>query len=404
MNKHQNSFLSYFIVLPLSLGIVVIGSSRGFAQYNAALLSVSITNGTPVTPRSMFTQTWTFTNNGTVTWAAGIDGCTLDMVGEDSLGAIPPFTNTDGGTYHFPRSAINSGKNIEAKSLGSYSMEFIAPETSGSYTDSFQLNGTNFFGPIVTVQVTVSGGNTNVFDRARTISYANNYAAYVCSDGYFWTNSDYPDFGFYGTTSFVAVPTISTANDCAHFVSCCIGNEPHDRGGGFNIPSRTTPTYGEPAASRIVNTCLIAPGYAEEVSSFSQMEPGDVIGWNWGTNGVADKNVQDLDHVTLYLGNSLTASHAVSALDVGPTYFQTSISTMHLIHILDYPALWTSLSGKKMTFSWTTNWASYALYSASSVNGTWAKVSTTPSKKGITNSITVTMPASGNVFYRLEMP
>jgi hypothetical protein len=287
-------------------------------------------------------------------------------------------------------------------------MDFIAPEASGSYTDSFQLNGANFFGPTVTVQVAVMpGGNTNVFDRSMTISYANNYAAYVCSDGYFWTNTDYPDFGFYGTGVFTPVPSGAgtdggVGDDCAHFVSCCIGNEPHVRGGGMNIPSRTEPTYGEPSATDIVVDRLLDPGYAVEVSSLSQLEPGDVIGWNWE----GDTNVNSLDHVTLYEGNNLTASHAISAEDVGPTYFQSTSSkwVWHLIHILDFPTLWTTRSGTSTTFTWTTNWNNYALYSASGVAGPWSKISTKPTITGVTNKLTLTMPASGSAFYRLEMP
>jgi len=380
--------------------VTILASSTGFAGDSALLLSASITNGAPVMPRSMFIQTWTFQNNGTTTWAAGPNGCTLDMVGLDSLGAIPFVTNSS-GTYHFPRAAINSGKSVAPGGTASYSMEFIAPEVSGSYTDSFALNGTTFFAPTVTVQVAVEpGGNTNVFDRSRTISYANNYAAYVCSDGYFWTNSNYPDFGFYGTGVFTPVPVISTANDCAHFVSCCIGNEPHVRGGGMSIPSRTTPTYGEPAATRIVTACLINPGYAVEVSSLSQLEPGDVIGWNWE----GDTSISNLDHVTLYEGNNLVASHAVSAADVGPSYFQTSKSVWHLIHILDYPTLWTTRSGNKMTFMWTTNWNKYALFSAPAVNGPWTKLTFTLGKLGPTNILTQTMPGSGSIYYRLQMP
>ncbi|MGH7981039.1 MAG: NBR1-Ig-like domain-containing protein, partial [Limisphaerales bacterium] len=284
-----------------------------FAQENGALVSDSITNGTPVAPRSMFTQTWTFQNTGTTTWTAGPNGYTLDMAGLDTLGAIPFDTNSS-GTYHFPRAAINSGKSVAPGGTASYSMEFIAPEASGSYTDSFQLDGTNWFGPTVTVQVAVEpGGNTNVFDRSRTISYANNYAPYVCSDGYFWTNTDYPDFGFYGTGVFTAVPTGAgldggIGDDCAHFVSCCIGDEAHVRGGGINIPNRTPPTYGEPSAPDIVVDRLLGPGYAVEVSSLKQLEPGDVIGWNW----YGDTNIIDLNHVTLYEGNNLMASHAIS--------------------------------------------------------------------------------------------
>lgn len=377
--------------------------NNGSAQDNATLLSVSITNGTPVTPRSLFTQTWTFQNTGTTTWTPNPTGYTLDMLAEDSLGAISPCTNGS-GTYHFPRANITSGKSVAPGGQATFKMTFIAPETSGSYTDSFQLIGSSFFGPTVTVQVAVSGGNTNVYDRARAVSYANNYAAYVCSDGYFWTNGNYPDFGFYGTTSLVTAPVDTLGDDCAHFVSCCIGSEPHDRGGGMNIPSRTTPTYGEPSASRIVNTVLLAPGYAAEVSSFSQMEPGDVIGWNWGTNGVADKNIQDLDHVTLYLGNSLIASHAISALDVGPKYFQTSISTMHLIHIFDYPTLNALKSGNKYILSWTTNWNKYALYTASSATGTWSKVTGTKTVGGTTYLTNTISPAATSWFFRLEMP
>ena len=355
----------------------------------------------------MFTQTWTFTNNGTTTWTAGPNGYTLDLVSLDSLGAIPLMTNS-GGMY-IPRADINSGKSVKPGGTASFSMEFIAPEAAGSYTDSFALtNGTALFGPTVTVQVAVgAGGNTNVYDRARAISYANNYAAYVCSDGYFWTNQNVPDWVYDGTNVFTPVPVGpgtdgGLGDDCAHFVSCCIGREPHVRGGGIAIPSRTSPTYGEPSATRIVTTVLVNPGYAVEVSSLNQLEPGDVIGWNW----YGDTSINDLDHVTLYEGNNLTASHAISAEDVGPTYFQSTSSTWvwHLIHILDYPTLWNSRFGTTNIFSWTTNWNSYALYSASSLTGPWTKISTKPTVTGVTNTLKIKMSATGSVYYRLEMP
>lgn len=389
----------------ICFGAILI-SSNSFAGDSAALLSVSITNGTPVVPRSMFTQTWTFTNNGTTTWTAGPNGYTLDMVGLDSLGAIPLDTNINAGTVRFPRAANNSGKSVGPGGTSSFSMEFIAPEASGSYTDSFQLYGKTWFGSTVTVQVAVEpGGNTSVYDRSRAISYANNYAGYICSDGYFWTNQNVPDWVYGGTNVFTPVPTGAgvdggIGDDCAHFVSCCIGSEPHVRGGGLGIPSRTTPTYGEPSATRIVAAVLVNPGYAVEVSSLNQLEPGDVIGWNWE----GDTSISNLDHVTLYEGNNLTASHAISAEDVGPTYFQTTKSVWHLIHILDYPTLWTSSSGTKTTFSWTTNWNKYALFSAANLKGPWTKVSTSPTRKGVTNSLTLTIPSLGSAYYRLEMP
>lgn len=381
-----------------------LANSHCFGQENGTLLSVSITNGTSVAPRSMFIQTWTFQNNGTKVWAPGPNGFTLNMVGLDSLGAIPYCTNTF-NTNTFPRAVINSGKAVVPGGTGSFSMEFIAPEVSGSYTDSFQLSGTNWFGPIVTVQVAVEpGGNTNVFDRSRAISYANNYATNVCSDGYFWTNQNYPDFAFYGTGVLTPVPVGppldgGIGDDCAHYVSCCIGNEPHLRGGGINVPSRTSPTYGEPSASDIINNVLLAPGYGVQVSSLRQLEPGDIVGWNWAGN----TNMSAIEHVTLYMGNGLFSCHAASILDVNSAYFGTGWA-WHLIHILDYPTLWTTRSGTSTTFTWTTNWNKYALYSAPSLTGTWSKVSTKPTVTGITNKLTLTMPSSGSVFYRLEMP
>ena len=77
-------------------------------------------------------------------------------------------------------------------------MTFIAPETAGTVTDNFQLNNASsvFFGPTNTVQIVVlPAGSTNQYDRARAVSYANNYSGYVNSDGYFWTNgSSYGTF------------------------------------------------------------------------------------------------------------------------------------------------------------------------------------------------------------------
>jgi hypothetical protein len=378
----------------LCLGMTVM--NRCFAQDNDQLFSETVTNGTPIVPRTVFTQTWTMTNSGTTTWSGS--GYTLNLVSEDSLGAIPLITNSS-GTYHFPRCAIPGGKNVSPGGTASFSCQFIAPETSGSYTDSFQMNNTDgaYFGPTVTVQIAVSGGNTNQYDRARAVSYANNYAAYVCSDGTFWTNgSSYENFPL---GEFITAPVNMLGDDCAHFVSCCIGST-NVPGGGLKIPMRT-PTYGEPGATRLVTACLINPGYAVEVPSLSQMEPGDVIGWNWE----GDTSISNLDHVTLYLGNSLIASHAISALDVGPLYFQTSISVWHLIHIYDAPTLNYLIQGNKLILSWTTNWNQYALYTAANApNATWVKSSGVHTV-GNMNYLTNTMsPYATAWFYRLQMP
>jgi len=49
----------------------------------------------------------------------------------------------------------------------------------------------------------------------------NNYAGYVSSDGYFWTNGS--GYGYFGALA--PVPTSPIGDDCAHFVSCCIGSQ-----------------------------------------------------------------------------------------------------------------------------------------------------------------------------------
>jgi hypothetical protein len=370
---------------------------------DAQLLSNSIPTGAQIMPRTVLMQTWTFRNTGTNTWTAGQSGCTLNIRGNDSLGAIRQTANSVGSAYH-PSATINSGHSVAPGGLASYSMTFVAPEASGSVTDLFQLNGASgdYFGPQVSVQVNViQAGSTNQYDRARAVSYANNYAGIVCSDGYFWTNgccySAYP----LGS----AVPTSPIGDDCAHFVSCCIGTESAtNRGGGLKIPSRVPPTYGEPGAGRLVNTVLIGGGYAKEVASVSMLSPGDLIGWNWE----GDSNVANLDHVTLYVGNGLVASHAASCLDVSATtWYQGSEPNWraHYIHIFDAPTLNAAKSGNNLVLSWGTNWTGYSLYSATSSgsNATWTKVSTTPKTLGnlkvVTNSV-----ASGAHFYRLSMP
>jgi hypothetical protein len=303
---------------------------------NAGLISVSVPAGALAIPSTVFTQTWTMLNTGTTIWSPGASGYTLNLVGKDSLGAVPLSANATSKRYT-PYAIIDSGKSVVPGAQATFRMSFIVPETFGSVTDIFQLrsaSGTNF-GPQVSVQITVeSNGLTNQYDRAKTVSYANNYVGYIVSDGYFWTNGSY--YGYFGPLA--PVPTNLIGDDCAHFVSCCIGSQPAQQGGGLSIPSRVPPTYGEPGAGRLVNTVLIAAGRAAEVFSLSNMCPGDVIGWNWE----GDTNIENLDHVTLYVGNGLLASHAASCLDVSAdTWYQGSSPgcVRHLIHIIAGPAI-----------------------------------------------------------------
>lgn len=377
------------------------GAIVASATDNATLVSQTVAANSSVMPRTIFKQTWTFLNTGTSTWSHGASGYTLNLVGKDSLGAVSLFTNTS-SSWYTPSAVIASGKSVGPGAQASFSLDFIAPEMSGSVTDTFQLDSPSGvpFGPPVTVQVNVQkAGSTNQYDRSRAISYANNYAGYVCSDGYFWTNgSSYGNFG-----ALAPVPTAELGDDCAHFISSCIGSESHQRGGGLKIPSRVPPTYGEPGVARLINTCLVGPGYAVEVFSLTNLSPGDLIGWNWE----GDTNIANLDHATLYLGNGLLASHSGSSLDVCPTYYQSSLPNWrwHLIHILDAPTIAWSRAGPNLVLSWGTNWAGYALYSSTNpaASATWTKVSKSPVVVGKLNVLTNTT-ASSSIFYRLLLP
>jgi hypothetical protein len=328
--------------------LALLACSSAFAADNAALGSVAVPPGSPILPGTIFTQTWTMTNTGTTTWSPGNAGYTLRLVGLDSLGAVP--LTVDGSSACFPPSAtIVSGKSIAPGGVATFSLTLIAPEAAGSVTDTFQMcnaKGSNF-GPLVSAQIVVTqNGPSNQFDRAGAVSYANNYAGVVVSDGYFWINgSTYNYFGP-GSPAPTNLPNEASGigDDCAHFCSSCLGNQPGHRGGGFNIASRVPPTYGEPGAQRLIYTNLISKGLAEEVYSLSDLAPGDLIGWNWE----GDTNTAYIDHVTIYLGNGVLASHAQSALDVSATtYFQSALPDWrwHLIHIYDAAApTTTSLS------------------------------------------------------------
>ena len=374
------------------------------AADNAILISSSVPAGAAVMPRTVFTETWTVQNTGTTTWTPNASGYTLNLVGRDNLGAVPWFTNTL-STWYTPSATINGGKSIAPGAQASFSLNFIAPEAAGLVTDTFQLNnaGGDAFGPPLNLQINVQkAGSTNQYDRALAIAYANNYAGYVCSDGYFWTNgSSYGNFG-----ALAPVPTAELGDDCAHFISCCIGSQASEPGGGLKIPSRVPPTYGEPGVARLINTCLIGPGYAQEVFSLDDLEPGDLIAWNWE----GDTNIADLDHATLYLGNGILASHSASCLDVAPTFFQDSLPDWrwHLIHIFDAPTLTTYAVGNNSVMTWTTNWSGYALYSSTTLGpgAAWTKVTQSPVIKGNLNILTNTVgnATGGATFYRLMHP
>ena len=150
---------------------------------------------------------------------------------------------------------------------------------------------------ILLAMMTFFGRQAFTYDRQSACNYAQKYWNRVCSDGYFFKEM-YPP-AYLGSEK--PVPS-AFGHDCAHFVSCCIGNERHEQGGGLVVPSRTA-AYGEPGAARLVSW-LLDNGGTEE-SSVSNLDPGDVIAYDRTRDGV-------IDHVALYLGNGKVAAHSQS--------------------------------------------------------------------------------------------
>jgi len=140
--------------------------------------------------------------------------------------------------------------------------------------------------------------NAASYDRNAAYSYAEKYAYKVCSDGYFYEKTWPPSYLGAG------VPVPSGGYDCAHFVSCCIGSEPNEQGGGLDVPSRTGVEYGEPGAKRL-GDLLLDNDIGREVSSIDELEKGDVINYDWDGDG-------HWDHAAIYLGNNKVAAHSTS--------------------------------------------------------------------------------------------
>src|ERR1035438_8793872 len=97
---------------------------------NAELMSVSVPAGALAIPSTVFTQTWTMLNTGTTTWSPGASGYTLNLVGKDSLGAVPLSANATSKRYT-PYAIIDSGKPVAPGAQAIFSMSFIVADRTG---------------------------------------------------------------------------------------------------------------------------------------------------------------------------------------------------------------------------------------------------------------------------------
>ena len=160
--------------------------------------------------------------------------------------------------------------------------------------------------------------NITSYNPDNSYDYAEKYAFKVCSDGYFFENSYPPSYLGAG-----AVVPSATGYDCAHYVSCCIGSEANETGGGLNVPSRTE-AYGEPGAERLGNW-LLSSNIGKEVSSIGEMVKGDVVNYDWDGDG-------DWDHAAIYLGDYKVGAHSNSVWEV--SWDLGGASSYRFIHII----------------------------------------------------------------------
>src|SRR5215471_17465297 len=163
----------------------------------------------------------------------------------------------------------------------------------------------------------LSASAATTYNRNAAVNYANANWNKVVSDGYFWINGSTANK--YGAGAAVPVNVAGEAggigDDCAHYVSSCLGTP----AGGLTIPSRAG-TYGEPGAARL-DELLVGNSsggygttyqYGQLVSSVSQLTPGDVIGYDW--DGSGNGSMSGIDHTVFYIGNNQVDCHATSHL------------------------------------------------------------------------------------------
>ncbi len=193
-------------------------------------------------------------------------------------------------------------------------------------------------GAVICGGASITTAATPVYDRNAAVAYANANWNKVVSDGYFWINGSTANY--YGAGAAVPVNVSGEASgigdDCAHFVSSCIGSPTGSTAGGLTVPSRAG-TYGEPGAARL-DELLVGNSsggygttyqYGTLVSSVSQLTPGDVIGYDWDGSGKG--SLSGIDHTVIYVGNNNVDCHATSHLGVNWN-FGNAVDTF-FIHI-----------------------------------------------------------------------
>lgn len=116
----------------------------GGATDNAAFVSKTISDGTSFAPGQAFSCTFVMRNSGSTTWiAAGGDGYTFNNNGGTAMGA--PF-------------ATHLTGNVSPGNNASFTVNFTAPTTPGSYAATFRMNSSSYtyFGAEASISIKVA--------------------------------------------------------------------------------------------------------------------------------------------------------------------------------------------------------------------------------------------------------
>ena len=142
------------------------------------------------------------------------------------------------------------------------------------------------------------------YDRQSALAYARKYWTGVCSDNAVgWMPPDHFKEVPSGTifvrrprgddiNEFMVKPDGSETSidpfieDCAHFVSCCIGRETAEAGGGLNIPRDFNPIYGALSSQKLFTTLSSRSwisvigeklSHGDASAKLSKLKAGDLI-------------------------------------------------------------------------------------------------------------------------------
>jgi hypothetical protein len=189
----------------------------------------------------------------------------------------------------------------------------------------------------------------DVYDRAAALAYARKYWRRVSSDSYIGVHTDSENYRSVnsatvfkqvqknGVVEETAVEPDGTVHswkdldDCAHFVSCCIGSPPAGGGGGLTL-SRDFPNgpYGVLSADRLYRDLLkrahieVVAEKSTDPSDLDKISAGDLI-FYWNAS------LGRYQHGALYMADSLKRISC-------HTYCRSD-------QINDYPQRWDSVAG-----------------------------------------------------------